>query len=135
MIRYLIVSIVSGIVFGFLDGVINANPLAQGLLSVYEPILKSSVNIEAGIVIDLFYGFVMAGLFLVLYQGLPGKAGWIKGVFYGFMIWFFRVLMSVATSWMIFKVPNVTHLYVLLTGLGEMVVIGLVYGLTLRPRS
>ncbi len=31
MIRYIIVSIVSGILFGILDGVINANPLARRL--------------------------------------------------------------------------------------------------------
>jgi ethanolamine ammonia-lyase large subunit len=34
MIRYIIVSVVGGILFGILDAVINANPLAQRLFEV-----------------------------------------------------------------------------------------------------
>ena len=68
MVKYIIVSIVSGLLFGTLDGVINANPLAQRLYEVYKPIAKTSINVPAGIVIDLGYGFVMAGVFLLLYK-------------------------------------------------------------------
>ena len=38
MIRYIIVSIASGVLFGAMDGLINANPLAQRLYEVYKPI-------------------------------------------------------------------------------------------------
>ena len=69
---YLIVSIVSGILFAFLDGVINANPLAQRLYEVYKPIARTSLNPAAGMAIDLAYGFIMAGVFLLLYPSLPG---------------------------------------------------------------
>ncbi len=134
MIRYIIVSIIGGIIFGFLDGLINANPLAQRLFSVFKPIAKSSVNIHAGIAIDLFYGFVMAGIYLILYQSIPGESGWIKGLNYGFMIWIFRVLMYVITTWMIYNVPYKTLGYILLTGFGEMLIIGLFYGIFLNPR-
>ena len=40
MTEYIIVSVVSGILFGILDGVINANPLAQRLYEVFKPIAK-----------------------------------------------------------------------------------------------
>ena len=65
MFRYIIVSVVSGILFGVMDGLINANPLAQKLYKVYKPIAKTSMNVPAGIVIDLVYGFVMARIFLM----------------------------------------------------------------------
>ena len=52
MTRYIIVSFSSGILFGILDGVINANPLAQKLFEVFKPIAKTSINPVAGIVID-----------------------------------------------------------------------------------
>ena len=68
MMSYVIVSVASGILFGLLDGLINANPLAQKLYQVYQPIARTSVNVPAGVVIDLVYGFVMAGVFLLLYQ-------------------------------------------------------------------
>ena len=73
MLAYIIVSVVSGIMFGILDGVIHANPLAQKLYEVYKPIARTSINPLAGIVIDLVYGFVMAGVFLLLYKACPAR--------------------------------------------------------------
>ena len=78
MIRYIIVSVVSGILFGILDGVTNANPLAQRLYAVYKPIARTSINPLAGIMIDLGYGFIMPGVFLLLYNSLPGETGLVK---------------------------------------------------------
>jgi len=41
---YLIVSIASGILFGIMDGVINANPLAQKLYEVISPLREHRSN-------------------------------------------------------------------------------------------
>ena len=133
MISYVVVSFVSGILFGVLDGVINANPLAQRLQEVYKPIAKTSLNIPAGIVIDLVYGFAMAGIFLLLYNSLPGEIGLVKGIIFALIVWFFRVVMSVASSWMMYKVPVRALLYTLLAGLGEMLILGILYGVFLEP--
>lgn len=133
MARYALVSVVSGILFGVLDGLINANPLAQRLYDVYKPIARTSINPVAGIAIDLVYGFVMAGVFLVLYHSLPGEAGIVKGISFALVIWFFRVVMYVAAQWMMFDVPVPTLLYTLVAGLGEMLILGILYGLTLKP--
>ena len=133
MIRYIIVSVVSGILFGLLDGAIHANPLAQRLYEVYKPIARTSANPLAGIAVDLVYGFVMAGLFLLLYESLPGETGLLKGVSFALLAWFFRVVMYAASQWMMFNVPAELLLYSLLTGLAEMLILGILYGLTLKP--
>jgi lysylphosphatidylglycerol synthetase-like protein (DUF2156 family) len=133
MITYIIVSIISGVLFGGLDGLINVNPLAQSLYEVYKPVAKTSINALAGITIDLIYGFVMAGVFLLLYQSLPGEVGLVKGVCFAIIIWFFRVVMYVASQWVMFNVPVNALLYTLVTGLGEMLILGILYGLTLKP--
>ena len=133
MTRYIVVSVVSGILFGILDGVIHANPLAQRLYEVYKPIARTSINPLAGIVIDLVYGFVMAGVFLLLYRSLPGGTGLVKGVSFAVLAWFFRVVMYTASQWVMFNVPVETSLYSLVAGLGEMLILGLLYGLTLKP--
>jgi hypothetical protein len=130
---YLLASIASGILFGILDGVINANPLAQRLYRAYSPIMKKSINILAGVGIDLAYGFIMAAIFLLLYQSLPGETGLVKGLSFGLLAWFFRVLMSAASSWVMFDVPASLIIYNLMTGLAEMDLIGLLYGLILKP--
>jgi len=133
MISYIVVSFVGGILFGVLDSLINANPLARRLHEVYKPIAKTSINVPTGVVIDLVYGFVMAGIFLILYRGLPGEIGLVKGISFAFLAWFFRSVMSVASNWMMFKVPMRTLLYTLLTGLGEMLILGIIYGFFLKP--
>jgi hypothetical protein len=133
MVRYFVVSIVNGILFGVLDAIINANPYAQKKFQVYKPIAKTSVNAPAGIIIDIVYGLVMGLIFLILYQALPGDSGIMKGLVFGLIAWFFRVLMSVITTWMTLKVPIATLFYVALTGLMEMVIIGIVYGAFLKP--
>jgi hypothetical protein len=135
MIRYVIVSVTSGILFGILDAAINANPFAQRLYEVYKPIARASVNPLAGIVIDLVYGFVMAGLFLLLYGSLPGGTGPLKGVSFALLAWFFRVVMYTASQWVMFNVPVEALLYSLVAGLGEMLLLGVLYGLTLKPAA
>lgn len=132
-LTYILVSIVSGLLLGFLDGVINANPLATQLYAVYNPIARGSINLPAGIVIDVVYGFLMAGIFLTIYEGLPGgEMGVLKGISYGLMVWFFRVVMYVASQWLMFKVQLEAVLYTLTTGLVEMLLLGIIYGLLLR---
>ncbi len=133
MISYIIVSFISGILFGVLDAVINANYLARRLSEVYRPIARTSLNIPAGVVIDLVYGFAMAGTFLLLFSSLPGEPGIVKGISFAILVWFFRVVMYVASNWMMFKMPAGTLLYTLFTGLGEMLILGVLYGLFLRP--
>jgi len=133
MIRYIIASVVSGILFGILDAVINANPLAQRLYAVYKPIARTSVNPVVGILIDLVYGFAMAGFFLLLYSSLPGESGLLKGLSFAGLAWFFRVVMSAASQWVMFNVPAQTLLYSVGAGLGEMLLLGALYGLTLKP--
>jgi len=135
MLRYLLVSALSGVVFGVLDALINANTLAQRLYEVYKPIFRESVNAPLGITIDLVYGFVLAGLFLLLYRSLPGSRGLWKGLSFGLIAWFFRVLMSVMGSWVALRVPAAALLYTLLTGLAEMLILGAIYGLLLRAPS
>ena len=133
MTRYLIVSTASGLLFAVLDGLINANPLAVKLLSVYKPIASIKINMVAGMLIDLLYGFLLAGLFLLLYPSLPGESGLLKGLGFGLIAWLLRVLMAVLGEWMMFSIPLKTLVYKVLAGLGEMLVLGVLYGLTLHP--
>jgi hypothetical protein len=133
MITYVVVSIVGGVLLVIMDGVMNANPMAQRLNEVYKPIARTSLNIVAGVAIDLAYGFIMAAVFLLLYTSLPGENGIVKGLSYAILVWFFRVVMSAASTWLMFKVPTKTLVYSLLAGLVEFLAIGTLFGLTLQP--
>ena len=133
MLTYVLISISSGILFAILDGLINANPLAQKLYAIYKPIAREKINPVAGIVIDIVYGFIMAGVFLLLFKSLPGETGLIKGMSFALLVWFFRVVMYNASQWVMFTVSMKTVFYSLAAGLCEMLILGILYGLTLKP--
>jgi hypothetical protein len=86
MKRYILVSIAAGLLFALMDGLMNANPLARELFSVYAPIARTSINTAAGLAIDLMYGFILAGLFLILHHSLPGGSGIRKGFSFGLIV-------------------------------------------------
>jgi len=131
--RYILISTIGGILFGIMDALIQANPLAQKLYRVYQPIARTSIHMSAGIIIDLIYGFLMAGIFLLLYPSLPGDSGLFKGISFAFLVWFFRVVMSAISGWMMFNIPMGTIFYTLMTGLAEMLILSILFGLTLQP--
>jgi len=131
VLRYVLVSVGSGILFGLMDGFIHANPLARRLYQVFKPIARTTINVPAGLLIDLVYGFALAGGFLLLDAGLPGGSGWIQGLVYGGLLWFARVVMQAASQWMMFVIPAKALAYTLVTGLVEMLVLGLLYGVVL----
>ncbi len=133
MLRYILVSLLSGVLFAVMDGLINANPLAQRLYAVFRPIAKSSVNVLAGVAIDLAWGFALAAIFLHLYPSLPGQSALVKGVSFALLVWFLRVVMGVAGQWMMFNVPPEALVYSLVAGLVEMLALGVLYSLALRP--
>ncbi len=133
MALYVTVSIIAGVLFGVMDAFINANPVARRLYEVFKPIARSSVNPLAGLAIDLFYGFAMAAIFMLLFWALPGESAVVKGISFALLTWFFRVVMNAASWWMMFRIPGKTLLYSVATGLGEMLVLGLLFGLTLKP--
>ena len=130
-LRVLWVGILAGVVFAVLDGLLNANPLAQRLYSTYKPIMRESVNAPLGLAFDLISGLVMASLFVILKPGLPGGF-LVKGFSFGLIAWFFRVAMGVAAQSVMFKIPASTLAYTLVTGLIEMTILGSLYGIALR---
>ena len=69
----------------------------------------------------------------MLHKSLPGASGWMKGISFGLLVWFFRVLMNAASQWIMFRVSTQTLAYMSLAGLAEMLILGELYGLTLRP--
>jgi len=135
IVRYVLVGITSGLLFGIMDGLINANPIAERLYEFNLPIRRRSVDIIAGVAIDLAYGFILMAVFLILYRSLPGRVGLVKGVSFALLVWFLRVVMCDASQWVILNVPVAALLYGVLTGLGEMLVLGVLYGATLRPSA
>ena len=132
MARFIITAILTGLLFGIMDGLLNGNPYAVKLMECYKPIAKQTINVPMGLLIDLFYGFVISGIYLILRPSLPTEIGVVKGLTYGLGMWFFRVLMGVVSNWMMFNVPVKTLVYVLFAGFMEMIILGIINGIMLK---
>ena len=130
-LRFVLVGIGSGILFGLMDGLFQANPLARRLYGVFDPIARKSVNVPMGFAIDLIYGFALASGFMLLFTALPGGSGLLKGLVFAGLVWFARVFMQAASQWIMFTISIRTLLYTLLSGLVEMLILGVVYGVFL----
>lgn len=135
MVRQLAVGLGAGLLFLVLDGLIHANPWAQRLYTAYQPLARARVNALAGSAIDLAYGVALAVLFVRLLPSLPGSNGVTKGLSFGFIVWFLRVVMNVASEWVTKTTPPATHAYVLLTGLVQVVAVTVFLGALLGPPS
>jgi hypothetical protein len=131
MLRKVSVGVVAGVVFLILDGLLNANPLAQRLYTVYRPIARPSVNALAGSAIDLAYGMVLVLLFVTLRASLPGRTSLMKALSFGLMVWFLRVCMRVAGEWVVTVVPAPVHVYTLVAGLLQVLIVAGLIGLLL----
>jgi hypothetical protein len=128
---FVTVGLMGGFLFALMDALIQANPLAARLYEVYKPIARSRIPTPAALLIDIAYGFILAAIFLVLYNSLPGDTTLLKGLSFGLLAWFFRVLMQVVSQWVMFNVPVRSLLYTAAAGLGEMLALGLFYSLML----
>jgi len=135
IVRYILVGLASGVLFGIMDALINVNPIAERLYEFNLPIRRASVDAIGGLLIDLAYGFILMAVFLVLYRSLPGRVGLVKGASFALLVWFLRVVMSAASQWIMLNVPVAALVYGVLTGLGEMLVLGILYGATVRPSA
>ena len=132
MLRRILVSFAAGVAFVALDGFLNANPVAQHVYAAYRPIARSSVNALAGALVDLAYGAILVALFVTLRHCLPGRTALMKGVSFGAMVWFLRVVMRVAGEWITTTLPTSAHVYSLAAGLVQMLLVAILIALLLR---
>lgn len=132
-IRLFAIGLGGGLLFALMDALINANPIAQRLYTVFRPVARESVNAPLGLMFDLLSGMVMALVFVWLMPILP--SGYVqKGIAFGLLAWFFRVAMGAASQFVMFRVPAAALLYGVFTGMAEMIALGLFYAVLLKPR-
>lgn len=125
--RLLLAGSITGILFGLCDAVLGfiSMSLFQLPLFASDPALwKTTFNPVMGLVVDFIYGLLLALIFAVLYPSLPGRR-WGKGLSFALILWFLRVVMGVVSMRVMLNVPDPILGYWLVSGLAEMLVLGL----------
>ena len=112
---------------GMLGGLIGARLFA---LPAAQPAGIES-KMVAGLVFELINGFVLAVVYAIVHSCLPG-AGWIKGLSFGVLVWMLRVVMWAFSTYMMTGMSPVTISITVVTGLVEMLIIGVAIALIYR---
>jgi hypothetical protein len=130
MAKFILVSMASGAILGVIDYVCNAGPFMEGLKGFSSQLLRSTGKAAAGLGINLGLGFAVTGIFILLRKNFDGV---IIAMGFALTVWFFRVTMFFIRKWMTFKVPLNDLVYVFIAGISQMVSLGILYELTLKP--
>lgn len=133
-LRILWVGLIVGVAFVLLDFAFNANPLAAKALAFYEPIARGQFLMSLGIAADMISGLVLVFFFALLFPALPSSSGILKGLVFGLIVAYLRVVMNTVASYAMFSMPTGAFFYVLVSGILEMTVLGFLAGLLYRPR-
>ena len=114
----------SGVMSGFFSVAVFKLPIFVSDSTLW----RREFNPALSILLDITYGIILAGLFNLLYMSIPGK-GVLKGIAFGLIIWFFKVVMAMGSIRVMFNVSDKILVYWTFSGLLELLVIGSVLGI------
>jgi hypothetical protein len=126
--RLIVAGIAASVLFLVLDMVFGA---VGGLIAadVFGVPFERPPGIEAkirfGLLFELINGFVLALVYAVIYRCLPGR-GWQKGISYGLIVWGLRVVMWAFSTFMMTDMPPTLIAITVVTGLIEVLILGVV---------
>jgi hypothetical protein len=132
--RFLVAGIVASIlflvlnaIFGMLGGLIGMQLFG---LPLEQP---SEVKMMIGPIFELINGFMLALIYAIIHPDLPGQ-GWKKGVSYGLIVWGLRVVMWAFSNYMMTDMPPVLIVITVVTGLIEVLILGVVIAAIYKGR-
>jgi hypothetical protein len=134
--RLLVAGIVASVLFLVLDAILG---MAGGLIAaqVFGVPFNQPPGIEAkmmiGFVFELINGFMLAVIYAVIHPSLPGQ-GWKKGISYGLIVWGLRVVMWAFSTYMMTDMPPALIVITVVTGLIEVLILGVVIAVIYRGR-
>jgi len=126
--KIILCGIITGALFLVLDVLIAIT--TSPILSPYAnlPIWKNSPDIAAGTLFDLINGFILAGVYSEIYNGIPGSS-WKKGLNYGIIIGLFRVLMGAFSTFVMYEVPQTVVITTFVASYIEIIILCVVLAL------
>jgi len=116
------------LVLGVISGFFSVEVFKLPIFVSDSTLWRHEFNPALSIFLDIIYGIVLAGLFNLLYMSIPGE-GVVKGISFGLIIWFFKVVMAMGSIRIMFNVSDKILIYWTFSGLVELAIIGSVLGI------
>jgi hypothetical protein len=124
--RLIVAGIVASVLFLVLDAVFGVAGGAIGESVFGLPAGQPDESkMMVGLVFELINGFMLAVVYAVIYDSLPGE-GWRKGIGYGLIVWGLRVVMWAFSTYVMTDMSPVLIGISLVTGLVEVLILCIV---------
>ena len=94
-----------------------------GLPDTQPPGIEKKARV--GLAFEVVNGFMLALIYALIQSDLPGQ-GWIKGISYGLVVWGLRVVMWAFSTYMMTDMAPVLIGINVVTGLVEVLILGVV---------
>jgi hypothetical protein len=122
--RFLIAGLVASLLFLVLDMALGLaggwfGARVFGLQAAPPPAERT----RWGLLFELINGFMLALIYALLREGLPGQ-GWVKGLVYGLVVWGLRVVMWAFSTYVMTAMHPLTIAIHAVTGLVEVLLLG-----------
>ncbi|MFX1519750.1 MAG: hypothetical protein ACFFCD_07510 [Promethearchaeota archaeon] len=125
LVKIVICSIIVGSLFIAFDMLIAI--ATSPLYALYSDLAvwKTPPNILYGMFFDIVNGFILVGVYKVLYNGIP-EVRWKKGVIYGLIVGLFRVIMMAFSTFVMYEIPLILVVTSLITGYIEIIILSII---------
>ena len=133
--RFLLAGLASSVLFAVLDMALG---MAGGLvgsrlfgLPATQP-AEFEKKTRLALLFEVVNGFMLALIYVLIATSLPGQ-GWVKGISYGLIVWGLRVVMWAFSTYVMTDMSPITIGINVVTGLVEVLILGVVIAAIYGP--
>lgn len=134
-------AILWGIVVYLIQAVIGnlfwQNPWVAGIYEQYKGIpgtksMEAFGGVGNWVMLNMGFGILLIAFFVYLYivlqPALPGKSGWAKGLYFGFIVGLIKAVPEAFNQFMLFTYPNILIGIQLFNTLVSIMIFGVILG-------
>jgi len=134
MVRYALISVLAGSIMLILDAVFDNSEFAKRISLPLNPIRRKNNTLARSLAVNISFGFIFAGFYLISYRSLPGLPGsFFRSLYFATIVWILSVVFKAMSQWVEFDFTGSFLLYSVLSGFIKILSINILFHYLLRP--
>lgn len=134
MVSYFLISVLAGSIMLIIDVVFVNNEFAKRISNPLDSIQRKNNKFARNLAVNISFGFVFAGFYLMSYRSLPGLPGsFFRSFYFASMVWILSIVFKAMSQWVAFDFPGKFLLYSVFSGFIKILSISILFHYLLRP--
>lgn len=134
MVRYSLISVLAGSIMLVFDVVFVNNEFARRISIPLDPIRRKKNTFTRNLAVNISFGFIFAGFYLMSYRSLPGLPNSLfRSIYFAIMVWIPSFVFKAMSQWVEFDFPGKFLLYTVFSGFIKILSISILFHYVLRP--